>query len=144
MKTSTKIIFLLAMPLVASVGYVRGADETAPPPPPDGEHARPRMQEMREHRMKQLDEKVKLTAEQKTKIYAIWDKAEADARAARDATADKEDLRAKRRAAMQAMRQEVRAVLTPEQQTIFDTLPPDRPPGGKRGGGPGGPGGDGK
>jgi len=91
---------------------------------------------MREQRLKKLDEKLNLTADQKTQITAIWDKAEADARAARaDATAEaKAERRAKMREGMKAVRQQVRAVLTPEQQKIFDTMPQDR-----RGGGPGGP-----
>jgi Spy/CpxP family protein refolding chaperone len=135
MKIPTKLLLLVAMSLAASIG-VRAADNAsdAPPAAPAGDH--PRMQEMRERRMKQLDEKLSLTADQKAQINAIWDKAEADARAAReDASATaKEDRRAKVRESMKAVRQQVRGVLTPEQQKIFDTMPQDR-----RGGGPGGP-----
>jgi Spy/CpxP family protein refolding chaperone len=92
------------------------------------------MQEMRERRLKRLDEKLTLTADQKAKIIAIWDKAGQDARAAREdaSTTAKEERKAKRREAMKAVHQEVRGVLTPEQQKIFDTMPQDRPPGGPR------------
>lgn len=83
--------------------------------------------------MQRLDEKLHLTADQKTKINAIWDKAEAEARAARseaDASAQT-SRRAKRREMMKAAHDEVRAVLTPEQQKIFDAMPVERP--GRRG-----------
>lgn len=84
--------------------------------------------------MKQLDEKLSLTADQKAQINAIWDKAEQDARAARDdaAATAKEERRAKMREGMKAVREQVRGVLTPEQQKVFDTMPQDRRPGGKR------------
>ena len=124
MKTSTRILCLLALPLAASC-FVQAAEPTAGAP--NAEHSR--MQDMRERRLKKLDAKLNLTAAQKAQINAIWDKAEADARAARKETAStaKSDMREKRREALKAAHQEVRAVLTPEQQTIFDSLPPDRP-----------------
>ena len=82
------------------------------------------MKEMREHRMTMLDEKLHLTPEQKTQIQQIWDKAEQQMRAERDAAvkAD-EDRREKRHAARQGVQAEIRAVLTPEQQKIFDQMP---------------------
>lgn len=124
MKTSTRILCLLAMPFAASC-FVHAAEPTSGAP--SAEH--PRMQEMRERRLKKLDAKLNLTAEQKAQINAIWDKAEAGARAARQdaASTAKSDLREKRRETMKAAHQEVRAVLTPEQQKIFDSMPVDRP-----------------
>lgn len=84
---------------------------------------------MRERRLKQLDEKLHLTADQKTQITTIWDKAEQQARADRDAARDEaKDHREQRRDMMKATRDQVRAVLTPEQQKVFDELPPPRPP----------------
>ena len=129
MKLPIKLLLIVAMPLLASIG-VRAADDANAAPA--GDH--PRMQEMREQRLKKLDEKLNLTADQKAQITAIWDKAETDARAARqDANAEaKAERRTKMREGMKAVRQQVRAVLTPEQQKIFDTMPQDRR-------GPGGP-----
>jgi Spy/CpxP family protein refolding chaperone len=129
MKTTTRIFLLAAMPALLAVSPVR-ADESATPPPA-GDH--PRMQEFREHRMQRLDEKLHLTADPKTKINAIWDKTEAEARAARtDANASVQtSRRAKRQEKAKAAHDEVRAVLTPEQQKIFDAMPADRP-GGRR------------
>lgn len=130
MKTTTRIFLLAAMPVLLAVSPVR-ADEPATPPPA-GDH--PRMQEVRERRMQRLDEKLHLTADQKTKINAIWDKNEAEARAARSSanSSAQTPRRAKRREMMKAAHDEVRAVLTPEQQKIFDAMPVERP-GGRRG-----------
>jgi Spy/CpxP family protein refolding chaperone len=58
-----------------------------------------------------------LTAEQKTKITAILEKAQKDAQAV------SQDDREKRMEIMQAANKEVRALLTPEQQTKFDAMP---------------------
>ena len=129
MKLSTQILFVVALPLAAAIN-LQAADKADNAPA--GDH--PRLQATRDHRMKELDEKLNLTADQKAQINAIWDQAEQNARAARDdATATaKEERRAKMREGMKAVRQQVRGVLTPEQQKIFDTLPQDRRPGGKR------------
>lgn len=79
--------------------------------------------------MQQMDETLHLTAEQKAQIVAIWDKAEQQGRELRqEEKATMEDRRAKRREAMKAMREQVRAVLTPEQQKAFDAMPRGNPP----------------
>jgi Spy/CpxP family protein refolding chaperone len=131
MKTLTKQILVFALPLLIAVGAAR-AEEGQPAAP---DHSR--IEQMKERRLKRLDEKLHLTADQKMKITAIWDKAEQDTRAAREdaAASAKEERRAKRREAMKAAHQEVRGVLTPEQQTIFDSMPQDRPPSAPRGDG---------
>lgn len=83
---------------------------------------------MREHRMQMLDEKLQLTADQKQKITAIWDKAEEQGKALRaDESLSRDDRRAKGAELMKATHADVRAVLTADQQKIFDTLPQDRP-----------------
>ena len=125
MKISTKVFVLLAMPMLVSLSTLRAA-ETAPATP---EQSHSRVQEMREQRMKKLDEKLHLTDEQKAKINAVWDKTEQDVRAAKKeaAAAERDERRAKLREGMKAARQEVRAILTPEQQKIFDAMPQDRP-----------------
>jgi periplasmic protein CpxP/Spy len=90
-----------------------------------------------DQRVERLDTAVTLTADQKTKVKAIYD---ADAKKMQDMMAAQDpDMRTK----MQAMRadenKQIRALLTPEQQTKFDAMPQGRGPGG--GGGMGGGGG---
>jgi Spy/CpxP family protein refolding chaperone len=79
-------------------------------------HDGKRMQGMLDQRLKQLDETLKLTDDQKQKIRDIWTK---EAASAKDSGAKD------RRAALMAVRDQVRAVLTPEQQTKFDAMKPD-------------------
>jgi periplasmic protein CpxP/Spy len=83
-----------------------------------------------DQRVERLDTAVTLTADQKTKVKAIYDadqKKMEDMRSAQDP-----DMMTK----MQAMRadenKQIRALLTPEQQTKFDAMPQ-----GRRGGGGG-------
>ena len=87
-----------------------------------------------DQRVERLDTAVTLTADQKTKVKAIYD---ADMKKMQDLMqAQDPDMRTK----MQAMRadenKQIRALLTPEQQTKFDAMPQGRGPGG--GGGMGG------
>ena len=88
-----------------------------------------------EQQVERLSEALALTAEQKTKIVAIYK----DQAAALQAI-PQEERREKGMEMMKATREKVRAVLTPEQMKKFDDMPPM---GGGRGGpgGPGGPGG---
>lgn len=72
--------------------------------------------------VERIDQAVGLTADQKAKIKEIYTK---NMEKARDAS--QED----RRAIMQGQRDQVRAVLTPEQQKKFDEMPQGR--GGKGG-----------
>ncbi len=70
-----------------------------------------------EQRIARIEEAVgTLTADQKTKITAILEKAGKEAAAAADD-------RAKAREIMMAANKDIRAVLTPEQQTKFDAMP---------------------
>src|SRR5690606_10065772 len=62
-----------ALALMTVFPVARAAVENTTQRP--GQERAAQMQERREQRMKQLDEKLKLTAEQKTKIAAIWGKA---------------------------------------------------------------------
>ena len=69
-----------------------------------------------EQRIAQIEENVgALTAEQKSKITAILEKAQKDARAM-----PKEERKEKGREVLQATAKEIRAVLTPEQQAKYD------------------------
>ena len=136
MKTAFKFISLSAFALLVFSPLVRAADATPPPPPADAPPPHHRLKEMRERRMKHLDENLALTVEQKAQINAIWDKAEAEAKAMHEeAGAAAEERRGKRREAMKAIRAQVREVLTPEQQKKFDALPPERPGFGRGGDG---------
>ncbi len=79
-----------------------------------------------------------LSDDQKAKIKAIYDvdqKKREDMMAAQDP-----DMRTKMTAMRTDENKQIRALLTPDQQTKFDAMPQGRGPGG---GGPGGPGGGG-
>jgi Spy/CpxP family protein refolding chaperone len=83
-----------------------------------------------------LDKAVTLTADQKTKVLAIYT-AEAKARTDMMATQPPDpDARTKFMAMRTKDRADIRALLTPDQQTKFDAMPQ-----GGRGGGGGAPGG---
>jgi Spy/CpxP family protein refolding chaperone len=88
------------------------AKDTDAPKGHDGK----RMQGMLDQRLKQLDENLKLTDDQKQKIKDIWSK---------EAAAAKNSATKDRRAAFMAVHNEIRAVLTPEQQTKFDAMKPE-------------------
>jgi len=114
--TFSRIVALSAL-VLASVACAQTS--TAP---------QPRIQmsavELRERRLKQLDERLQLTEEQKVKIRAIWDASEAQVRAIQASSGDKQqrlrDLAAQ-------TREHIRVILTPVQQKVFDTLPIDQP-----------------
>lgn len=86
-----------------------------------------------EQRLAAIDEAVKLTAEQKPKVTAILTKASADMQAL-----SQEERREKGRAINETANKDIRALLTPEQQTKFDAMPAPgrggRGPGGGQGG----------
>jgi len=83
-----------------------------------------------EQQVQRLDEMVTLTAEQRTKITEIFKKQGEAVQAI-----PQEERREKGQALRKATHDEIRALLTPEQQKKFDAMPaPGR-------GGPGGPGG---
>ena len=82
-----------------------------------------RAQGVLENRLQQLDENLKLTTEQKQKIKDIWAKEARGAKGAKDATPEA------RRAALKSAHDQVRALLTPEQQAKFDSMPAEGRPG---------------
>ncbi len=90
-----------------------------------------------DQRVDRLDQAVgPLTADQKTKIKAIYD---ADAKKRTDMMAANDpDAMTKMRAMMTDERTQIRALLTPDQQTKFDAMPQGRGAGGGRGGAGGG------
>ncbi|HVU24040.1 MAG TPA: Spy/CpxP family protein refolding chaperone [Opitutus sp.] len=124
MKTTIKLFPLLAAATLAlSVpGFVRADDAPAAATAPKAESKLP---PRLEHRMKFLDENLKLTDDQKAQIKEIWTKANAELHEAQaDAkAATRRARREKYREVMQNVHAQVRALLTPEQQKAFDNLP---------------------
>ena len=100
-------------------------DETiAIAPPLPSEVVRPaaqgdgkRVQAALEQRIEQLDRRLQLTAAQKEQVKEIWARELAAARGAKGG--DPKD----RRAALTKTRDEIRAILTPEQKAKFDKMP---------------------
>jgi Spy/CpxP family protein refolding chaperone len=87
---------------------------------------------MADRRLQKLDEQLKLTDAQKTQITAIWKQSAEQSRALRDdTTLTREARRDKVMAIMKTAHDQVRAVLTPDQQKTFDAMPPE--PRGRRG-----------
>jgi Spy/CpxP family protein refolding chaperone len=84
-------------------------------------HDGKRVQGALDQRLRQLDETLQLTSDQKQKIKNIWAKQLEEVK-----DLSPEERRAKGKEALKATRAEVRAVLTPEQQTKFDAMKPER------------------
>lgn len=131
MKFRTILITSLALGMCASIPALRAEDEKAPAAPapeqkadaPKAEHKGPRgggrmdPDQMVAH----LDEALSLTADQKAKIKDIYVKAREEIQA----TAP-EERREKMMEVMKSTHDQVRAALTPEQQTKFDAMRPPR------------------
>jgi len=125
-----RFVSLLAVTLAGVSAAVAADDNTvavvpdAPPANNNAEHTRghdgKRMQAALDQRLQQLDQSLQLTADQKQKIKDIWAK---QAEGMKDVPA--EQRRGKGMEALKASRDQVRAVLTPEQQTKFDAMKPE-------------------
>jgi hypothetical protein len=119
MKSPARLLPLLA--LVVTVPLAR-AQTLAPPAASSPAH--PYSQALRERRLKAIDAAVGLTDAEKASINAIWDRHEQQVYAVMaDASLDRRTIRRKVYAIMLASHQEVRAVLTPPQQALFDAMP---------------------
>jgi len=146
MKSALKVVLsLLALGLVAGAPIASAQDQTPPPQGPKGPGGGGRGGRFMspEDRVKQLDEALKLTDDQKAKITALLKTQQEKMQPLfADQTMSREDRRAKMMEIGKATQDGIKALLTPDQQTKFDALPqPGR--GGPRGpGGPGGPGGE--
>jgi periplasmic protein CpxP/Spy len=145
MKLSFKTVLAAAVIGVVAVPMFSLAEEPARPAPPEGGQRGPggpgggqRAGGGRgmnpEQQITQLEEAVgKLTADQKTKITAIYAKQVEKMRALRDdQSVAQEDRRAKMQEMMKATLAEVRAVLTTEQHPKFDAMAQQMGPGGQR------------
>lgn len=122
MKTRSSLLFF-ALAAFAAAPFLRAdqPDDAPPPPPPD-------LKDMRAERLARLDETLKLTDAQKAQINAIWDQSEAAGKALReDQSLSRGARHEKMRELMKTTQEQVRAVLTPEQQKLFDAMRPPRP-----------------
>ena len=135
MKSTLKVVLsLLALGLVASAPIASAQDQTPPPQGQKGPGGGGRGGRFMtpEQMIARLDEAVTLTADQKTKATDIYQKMADKMQAVAP-----EDRRTKGQEIRTATNAEIRALLTPEQQTKFDAMPQGRGPGGGKGG-PGG------
>ena len=138
MKSALKVVFaLLALGLIAGASIASAQDQTPPPQGQKGPGGGGRGGRGMDPAMMltRLDEAVTLTADQKTKVTDIYKK-----QAEKMQALAPEDMRTKGQEIRTATNAEIRALLTPEQQTKFDAMPQGRGRGGP-GGGKGGPGG---
>ena len=126
MKTTFKFLSLLTLTALAAAPLVRAEGPVATPSaPPAGEHGRPDPAKRAAHRLQMLDEKLHLNDSQKQQITAIWAASEQKGKALRADTAlAKEDRKSQMMEIMKGAHDQVRAVLTPDQQKTFDAMPP--------------------
>jgi Spy/CpxP family protein refolding chaperone len=113
----------------------RADDPASPPTPPpptppaaqtspaDGTDATPHRRHMRGYVLSDLTEKLALTADQQKQVGAIIDNGTSQSKQVRaDDTLSKDDKRQKMMDIMKSTHDQIRAVLTPDQQTQFDAL----------------------
>ena len=116
--TAQLLLALITLGLVAAAPVVRAADEPVPADAP-AKHPRAakRVKKAAEEHDKMLVEKLKLTADQQEKLASIRKDEAVQLKAA-------DGDRAKAAEVLKAGRAQVRAILTPEQQTQFDAIKP--------------------
>jgi len=147
MKALIRLLMLAAGIAAAALPAARAADETQPTPAPaaapnaDQPAARPERRgrmdpaQMLEH----LKMAVNLTDDQTAKVKAIFQDQRAKMEALRgDESLSREDRRAKMMELMKASHDQIRALLTPDQQQKFDAMPRPGFGRGPRGEGPAG------
>ena len=129
MKLSLKsIISALSLGVIAASPLARSQEAPPPPNPDDHSAPPPRARGLTE----QLKEKLNLTDEQSSQVMAIFGKQKEAMMALRDDDSlSAEDRRARMKEFMKSTHDQIRALLTPAQQKIFDAMPPPkwgRPP----------------
>ena len=161
MKAFLKILFPALALGIVSVPILHAEDDAGPPPgPPPSDQPPPRggpggrggrggrggMMDPAQ-RIRPLVEALNLTDDQKTKITAIFKADQDQMQALRGGETPRDEVRAKMQDIQKSTHDQIRALLTEDQQQKFDAMPagPGRGgrggPGGRRRGGPGGPGG---
>ena len=133
---------MIKLPLVAvvfamAIPFTQAQDAGTPPPPPPGEQGGKHEGHKGPHGdlLKVLTEKLSLTPEQQAKIKPITDDQKTALDAVRADTAlEKDAKRAKAVEIIKAHMQQIRPLLTPEQQKQFDEMKEElaRGPGGPR------------
>lgn len=119
------------MLVIAALGFapmtpLLQAQDNPPPPPATDRPARP-PRGPHVDRLKMLTEKLDLTADQRTKVKAVLEDTHKQMLALRD---DESTPRPEKRSKMMEIqlnsRKQIRALLTPDQQTKFDALRGER------------------
>ena len=123
MKTLNKTLTLTALLAMAAAAF---AETTAPAPSavpgPGGPH--PIMRQMMMRRMHMLKEKLNLSQDQVSKIKETWKQTGMQIKALHQNDALTQGaFRTQSKALLESSHAQVRAILTPEQQAIFDQLP---------------------
>ena len=141
MKSFLRIVVPALALGVMSGSMIRADDQTAPPPGVPGEGHRGMMDPAKQ--VQGLDAVLNFTDDQRAKITDIYKKAQTDMQALRSGGGSPDETMAKRQEIQKSTHDQIRALLTADQQTKFDAMPPPGPGhDGFRGGEPGGPGGD--
>ena len=127
MKSLKVLLSILALGLVASAPFTHAQDEKAPPA--EGQKGGRKGGRMMspEQQVARMDEQLTLTADQKTKIKDILTQAQEKVQAL-----PQEERREKGMEIRQAANKDIRALLTPEQQTKFDEMMARGPGRGKK------------
>ncbi|MFT3782421.1 MAG: hypothetical protein QM790_10445 [Nibricoccus sp.] len=121
MKTSLKLICAATLLSLGCISQISLAQEMPPPPPGDG----PRMHgQGRDGMLVMLADKLSLTQEQTAQVKTILDADKQALDAIRDSGVDRETAHTKFEAVIKASREKIRALLTAEQQKIFDAMKP--------------------
>lgn len=140
MKTSLKIALATSALALGQFAPVLLAQNEPPPPPPPGDCPGGTCKNPQDGFLAMLTDKLSLTQAQQTKIMAILDDEKAAMDALRDSkVTDREAGHAKMEAILKSHREQIRALLSTEQQKIFDALKPAGRPGGPGHRGPDGP-----
>jgi len=130
MNSTLKLTTLLGLTALALAPLARAEDQPATPPAPDAPATSPggkhgHRGDRAAHRLQMLDEKLHLTDTQKQQIQTIFSSTEAQGKAIHhDESLSEDDRREKMMAIMKDSGTQSRALLTPEQQATFDTMPP--------------------
>jgi Spy/CpxP family protein refolding chaperone len=132
------LLAILALSLVSTLPAAFGQDMAAPPPPPTdapppapSDQAPPppnRRPPQRGYNLKAMTDQLNLTADQVDKVKAILKTQREQGRAVReDTTLSDDDKRAKNMDLMKSTHDQIRALLTEDQQKQFDAMPMNRP-----------------
>jgi hypothetical protein len=147
MKTSPIFsLSLISAGLALSLAPARADDSSGtpvPPPAPAGQDTSPGAGQAPPHHRRmhpafvlgELTAKLSLTADEQKSVGAVIADTDGQLKALReDDSIAKEDKRAKMKTIVETARGQIRALLTPAQQAIFDTLPTRGERGGQNGG----------